>query len=87
MELKDLGFDSWFQKQNGITPLILLSKSDLLPTDQVQEKADGARRLTKNLEVLAFSSKDKSGLDELTEKLLPGKTFCLLNQPEGKHAL
>ena len=62
----------------GIAPLLLLSKSDLLPTGQVLEKVGEVRQQAKDLDVLPFSNKSKFGLTELTEKLLPGKTYCLL---------
>jgi ribosome biogenesis GTPase len=64
--------------ESDIHPVMLLSKSDLLPPALIEKKIAEILRLMPNLQVTAFSSKNDSGLDRVNEMLLPGKTYCLL---------
>lgn len=62
----------------GIKPLLILSKIDLLSSAEVSSLND---RLTKlQTEHLLLSNITESGIAEVTKKLIPGKTYCLLGQ-------
>ncbi len=64
--------------ESHIHPLVLLSKSDLLAADEIEKKIADIHKLMPNLQILAFSSQNDSGLDQVKERLIAGKTFCLL---------
>lgn len=64
--------------EGNINPIILLSKSDLIPTGEIAKKIGEIQNLMPNLRVQPFSNKDESGLKQVREFLTPGHTFCLL---------
>jgi ribosome biogenesis GTPase len=64
--------------EGHISPVVLLSKSDLLSWDDIEEKINEIHAVMPNIEIAAFSNKNGSGLKAVEELLLPGKTFCLL---------
>ncbi len=57
---------------------VLLSKSDLIPADEIQDKIGAVKRLLPESPVLALSSFDGSGLTSVGRLLVAGKTYCLL---------
>lgn len=61
-----------------IQPRLLLSKSDLMPADEIADRCEEIRHIMPDLEIVAFSSKDRTGLKDLTEGLEAGRTYCLL---------
>ncbi|MBF0280770.1 MAG: ribosome small subunit-dependent GTPase A [SAR324 cluster bacterium] len=63
--------------ESNITPIVLLSKSDLLPAHEIEEKIAEIHQLV-NIEVLAFSNTTKSGMESIKKLLSPGETFCLV---------
>ncbi len=64
--------------ESNIHPVVLLSKSDLLSPDEIdQRKADILKEIP-NVEIVAFNSKNDSDLDNVKELLISGKTYCLL---------
>jgi ribosome biogenesis GTPase len=64
--------------ESHIHPVILLSKKDLLTTDEVKEKITGIRNVMPDIKVITFSNLDHSGLDKVKNLLTSGKTYCLL---------
>jgi ribosome biogenesis GTPase len=62
----------------NIRPVVLLSKSDLLSPGELEEKIHEMRPGMAEIQILAFSNVDGSGLDQINGLLLPGETFCLL---------
>lgn len=64
--------------EGRISPVVLLSKSDLLSRDEIEEKINEIHAVMPNMEIAAFSNKNGSGLKAVEELLIPGKTFCLL---------
>ena len=64
--------------EGGIAPLLLLSKSDLMTSRDVDDKIKKVHAVTPDLPVLAFSSKTQEGIERLKEILIPNKTYCLL---------
>lgn len=61
-----------------IRPVVLLSKSDLLTSEQIQGRIDQIHEIMPHLQVLPFSSENGSGLERIKDLLEPGLTCCLL---------
>lgn len=64
--------------EGNIQSAVLLSKSDLLPPDDTEKKIAEIHSLMPDIQIVAFSNKNSSGLDSVRELLIPGETFCLL---------
>jgi ribosome biogenesis GTPase / thiamine phosphate phosphatase len=64
--------------QSNIQPVVLLSKSDLLPVSEIDKKGDEIHALYPDIRVLPFSNEDKTNLKYVKELLVPKKTYCLL---------
>jgi len=64
--------------QCNVKPVVLLSKSDLLSSINIVKKINEIKTIFPELEVLSFSNKNRSGLENVSNLLLPGKTYCLL---------
>jgi len=61
-----------------VEPVILLSKTDLLSPQELQQRIAEVRRTGIGSTLLAFSSTSGQGLDVLQQTLGKGKTYCLL---------
>ena len=64
--------------QSNIEPVVLLSKSDLLPVAEIEKKVDEIHALIPDLRVLPFSNEDHTTRQQVNALLAPGKTYCLL---------
>jgi ribosome biogenesis GTPase len=64
--------------QSNIQPVVLLSKSDLLPVSEIDKKVDEIHALNPDIRVLPFSNEDNTNLKHVKELLVPRKTYCLL---------
>lgn len=64
--------------ESHIHPVILLSKSDLVSPDNLEQKTLEIKNMNPGCEILAFSNKTGKGLDEIQRILKLGKTYCLL---------
>jgi ribosome biogenesis GTPase len=64
--------------EGRIAPFLLLSKSDLLESVDIDKKVRQVHAGMPDLPVLALSNETNAGFDRLNEILTPGKTFCLL---------
>lgn len=62
----------------NIEPVILLSKSDLLPEHERNRKIGDILALMPNIQIIEFSNINYYGLDKIKNLLIPQKTFCLL---------
>lgn len=62
----------------NIDPVVLLSKSDLVDAVEAEEKLRAVKQASPGLSVFTFSNRDKSGLAEVINLFMPGKTHCLL---------
>jgi ribosome biogenesis GTPase len=71
---------------SGAEAVLLVSKADL--ADSVEALTEEGRALAPGITVLAVSSKTGSGIEALTELLVPGKTAALLGSSgSGKSSL
>jgi ribosome biogenesis GTPase len=64
--------------ENEITPVILLSKCDLIAHDEVEEIKKNIISIAPHTLVLAFSNLTMENITAIKSFLLPGKTYCLL---------
>jgi ribosome biogenesis GTPase len=55
-----------------------LTKTDLIAQDELDQKITSIRKSGITIPVLALSNSTGSGLDEVRQLLIPGKTYCLL---------
>ena len=62
----------------NIHPLVLLSKRDLLPAAEIEQKVKFINDTYPDLTVATLSNLEESGLDEINGLLESGKTYCLL---------
>ena len=64
--------------ESDIQPVVLLSKSDLLPVNEIDKKITEIQALIPDIRVVPFSNKDHTRLKLVKELLVPWKTYCLL---------
>lgn len=64
--------------ESGITPVILLSKCDLVIEQELSEIEESILSVAPHTMVLAFSNLNGSNIDTIKASLLPGHTYCLL---------
>ena len=64
--------------ESGITPVILLSKCDLIPPNEVDEIIETISTIATQATVLAFSNLSGENVDAIKDSLVTGKTYCLL---------
>jgi ribosome biogenesis GTPase len=62
----------------NITPVILLSKSDLVSKDEVQEKIKNVNEISPQTTVLPFSNESGENIDNIKTLLESGYSYCLL---------
>ncbi|MCJ7580819.1 MAG: ribosome small subunit-dependent GTPase A [Candidatus Aminicenantes bacterium] len=62
----------------GIEPVILLSKSDLVSKEELDQKLLDIKNNFDPIPAIAFSSTNGSGLNDIRQKLESNKTICLL---------
>ncbi len=64
--------------ESKIRPIVLLSKSDLLPSEEVIGKTGEIKKIMPQLLVQPFSNKSESSLKTVRDLLNPGLTYCLV---------
>lgn len=64
--------------ESNIQTIVLLSKSDLLSTEEISKRSDEIQEIMPRLQVVSFSNENESGLDQIKEIMQPGLTYCLL---------
>ncbi len=67
---------------SGITPVVLMSKKDLLPRRELNERMTEVKERLPNVEVIAISNTTGSGMRSVKRLLKPSGTYCLLG-PSG----
>jgi len=61
-----------------VTPIILLTKMDLINEQQAFEIQESIKMRVSNVPIIAISNETKNGYDELKEIIQAGKTYCML---------
>ncbi|NNF46244.1 MAG: ribosome small subunit-dependent GTPase A [Desulfofustis sp.] len=64
--------------EGGITPVILLSKSDLASATEVEELKKQIFSVAPEISVTPFSNKSGENVEMIKDSLLKGKTYCLI---------
>jgi ribosome biogenesis GTPase len=64
--------------EGHITPVVLLSKSDLISQEELDGKVSQVRDIGVKCDIIAYSVKNSSGLHQIQQVLQPGMTYCLL---------
>ncbi|NNK96138.1 MAG: ribosome small subunit-dependent GTPase A [Desulfobacterales bacterium] len=64
--------------ESEITPIILVSKCDLVASDEVGEIKKNIMSIAPHITVSAFSNLNGENITAIKSSLLPGKTYCLL---------
>jgi ribosome biogenesis GTPase / thiamine phosphate phosphatase len=62
----------------GVEPIVILTKTDLVAPEELEQKIAAITSCTTTARVLALSNVTGIGFDELQQVLVPGKTYCLL---------
>lgn len=61
-----------------VEPIVILTKTDLVSHDELEQKLAITRSTAMTARVLALSNISGVGFDEFQEILVPGRTYCLL---------
>lgn len=61
-----------------VEPIIVLTKTDLIPKEHLSEIRESIAQRIKHISVIAISNETREGLDALSASIEPGKTYCLL---------
>ncbi len=64
--------------ESKITPVILLSKCDLISQDQVDKIQEDISCISPETNIVPFSNLSGENIDTIRSSLLPGQTYCLL---------
>jgi ribosome biogenesis GTPase len=64
--------------EGHIEPMLLLTKSDLVSAEELEQEISAVRQANIHCEIVALSNKTGSGLDHIRQLLEAGKTYCLL---------
>ncbi|KPK35781.1 MAG: GTP-binding protein [Nitrospira bacterium SG8_35_1] len=64
--------------ESNIRPIVLLSKSDLITSEEVTSRIGDIHKIMPRLLVQPFSNENESGLKNVRDLLTAGQTYCLL---------
>ena len=64
--------------EGHIEPMLLLTKSDLISTMQLEDRIAEIRRANIGCKVLPLSNTSGFGLDQIKQLLEPGRTYCMV---------
>ena len=64
--------------ESNILPVIFLSKSDLISTDEIESKKTDIYRIMPDIKIVAFSNNNLTDIEDIKTLFTPFKTFCLL---------
>jgi ribosome biogenesis GTPase len=65
-------------QESNIQPAILLSKRDLISTEDLKRNISAIKNIHHTYDIIAFSNKTGEGLDEIQSMIKKGETYCLL---------
>lgn len=73
---------------SAVTPIIVLTKTDLINEKKTDEIIDSINHRIKNISIIAISNKTQDGYNDLKNIIEKGKTYCLLGSSGvGKSSL
>ncbi len=62
----------------NITPVIFLSKSDLMGIDEIESRKDDIYKIMPDIKIVAFSNNNLSDIENIKSYFTPYETYCLL---------
>ena len=72
----------------NIKPAVILNKVDLISKEELEEKISEIKNRFADVDIIATSSYENIGIDELLKYIEPGKTYCFLGSSGvGKSSL
>lgn len=63
---------------SNVSPIILLTKMDLIDEQRISEILEGIKSRIKNVSIIALSNESKSGYEAIKGVIEKGKTYCML---------
>ncbi|MHB8337889.1 MAG: ribosome small subunit-dependent GTPase A [Ignavibacteriaceae bacterium] len=64
--------------ESNITPVIFLSKSDLISIHEIESKKNDIYKIIPDIKIVAFSNNNLSDIENIKTHFTPSETFCLL---------
>ena len=64
--------------ESNIQPIVLLSKSDLMASEEIETRIAAIKQIMPNVQVQPFSNENGSGMERVKGLLASGQTYCLL---------
>src|SRR3989339_1340093 len=64
--------------ESNITPVIFLSKSDLISADEIENKVNAIHKIIPDIEIATFSNNSLTDIENLKTYFTSAKTYCLL---------
>ena len=64
--------------ESNITPVIFLSKSDLLSADEIDSRINDIHNIFPDIKIVAFSNNILTDIEDIKTHFLPSETYCLL---------
>src|SRR3989337_1388602 len=64
--------------ESNITPVVFLSKSDLISIDEIESKKNDIYKIMPDIEIEAFSNNNLADIEDIRTHFTPYKTYCLL---------
>ena len=64
--------------ESNITPVIFLSKSDLISIDEIESKKNDIYKIIPDIKIVVFSNNNLSDIKNIKTHFTPSETFCLL---------
>jgi len=64
--------------ESNITPVIFLSKSDLISTDEIDSKINDIHNIIPDIKIVAFSNNNLTDIEDIKTHFIPFETYCLL---------
>src|SRR5512147_399115 len=64
--------------EGHIEPILLLTKSDLVSPEELEQRISEVRQANIKCKVLSLSNVTGSGVDQVRQMLEPGRTYCLV---------
>jgi ribosome biogenesis GTPase len=64
--------------ESNISPVIFLSKSDLISIDEIESKKNDIYKIIPDIKIVAFSNNNLSEIENIKTHFTPSETYCLL---------
>jgi ribosome biogenesis GTPase len=65
-------------RDGHVEPVVLLTKTDLVTPDALEQLVDRIRASEVNARIVCISNVTGSGVEQVRELIIPGRTYCLL---------